>query len=207
MNEKMTNHIEIILFDLGGVLVELVGVPTMLEWTQNRWDVDQLWEAWLQSPAVRAFERGSTAAAQFAVDLISEMELSVEPGDFIEAFTFWPRALYPGVTEMLNKISKNFTLSCLSNSNELHWPRLMNEMELSDKFSYHFASHLTGKLKPDLDAFEHVLKELDCDAEKILFLDDNEINVQGALQAGMNAKTVRGIDEVKQILNWNDLKY
>ena len=33
-----TNQIELILFDVGGVLIELTGVPTMLEWTKNQMD-------------------------------------------------------------------------------------------------------------------------------------------------------------------------
>lgn len=197
---ELKDQIEVILFDLGGVLVELVGVPTMLEWTGNRYDVDELWAAWLRSPAVRAFERGDCSAEQFANDLISEMDLSVDSDTFLEAFTYWPRHLYPGVPELLDKLKETFTLACLSNSNELHWPRVMNEMGMFDKFTYHFASHLTCKLKPDREAFEHVLQELNCNASHILFLDDNEINVKGALDTGMNAMTVKGFDDVKSSL-------
>ena len=194
------NNIKVIVFDLGGVLVELVGVPTMLEWTQNRFNTDELWEAWLKSSAVRTFESGGSSASQFAIDLISEMELSVTPEEFIPAFTNWPRGLYPGVSELLEKLRNNFTLVSLSNTNELHWPRLMNEMGLSDKFTQHFPSHLTGKLKPDLDAFKYVLETMKQDADKILFLDDNEVNVQGALKLGMKSETVKGIKEVEKYL-------
>ena len=50
--------LDVILFDAGGVLVELTGVETMRALLQHRVTVDELWKLWLSSPAVRDFERG-----------------------------------------------------------------------------------------------------------------------------------------------------
>jgi FMN phosphatase YigB (HAD superfamily) len=55
-------------------------------------------------------------------------------------------------------------------------------------------------LKPDPESFEHVLQTLSCDASRILFLDDNEINVKGARELGLIAKKVNGVEEVKEYL-------
>lgn len=50
----MKNSIELVIFDLGGVLIKLTGVPRMLEWTQGQLSERKMWEQWLHSPAVRA---------------------------------------------------------------------------------------------------------------------------------------------------------
>ncbi len=150
------NKIDIILFDLGGVLVELAGVPTMIEWTGNRLNKRELWEAWLNSPSVRSFEKGHSSVEQFAEGLIEEMSLPIEMNEFIDIFTQWPRGMFPGVSDLVNRLKKLKTIACLSNSNELHWPRLMNDMGIEKMFKYHFASHKIGKLKPDRESFEIV---------------------------------------------------
>ncbi len=192
--------IELILFDLGGVLVELTGLPTMLQWTNHKYDVEALWEKWLRSPAVRAFETGRSTADQFAEDIIEEMALPVAKPEFIERFTHWPRGLFPGVPPLLDKLKIDYTLACFSNSNSLHWPILMNEMALETKFSYHFGSHLIGKVKPDKEAFEHVVNHLNCKPGSVIFLDDNIINVESALEMGMRAFRAKGPKEVEVIL-------
>ena len=191
--------IEIVLFDLGGVLVELTGVPTMLGWTSDKYDEDKLWELWLNSPAVRSFETGCSTTEQFANGIIKEMDLPVGQTEFINAFSQWPRGLFPGVSELIEKLRNHFTLACFSNSNEIHWPRLMTEMGLDDMFDFHFASHLMGKLKPDQESFEYVLQNLGSKASSVLFLDDNEINVKSARKVGIEAHRVRGPNEIKQI--------
>jgi len=193
-------HIELILFDLGGVLVEVAGTPAMLKWMNRNLSVGELWDAWLNSSAVRAFERGRSTAEQFADELIDEMDLSVERDEFITAFIQWPTRLYPGASGLIERLNKNYTLACLSNTNALHWPRLIDEMGIDKMFSKLFASHQTGKLKPDAESFEHVLHTLNCDASRILFLDDNEINVKGAQELGLIAKQVKGVEGVKEYL-------
>lgn len=192
--------IDIILFDLGGVLVELTGVPTMLEWTGNRYNESELWEAWLTSPSIRSFERGHSSAEQFASGLINEMGLPVGVTEFIDKFTHWPRGLFPGVTDLINRLKNHKTLACFSNSNELHWPRLMTDMGIEELFEYHFASHQIGKLKPDKDAFEYVLMKLGCHPSSVLFFDDNELNVNSAQELGMTAFTVKGPQEIEAVL-------
>ena len=197
--------IEIILFDLGGVLVELTGVPIMLQWTHNKYDVEALWENWLHSPAVRAFETGGSTPDQFAADIIAEMGLPVTKHEFIHRFIHWPRGLFPGVVELLDKLKADYTLACFSNSNQLHWPILMHDMALEAKFSFHFGSHLIGKVKPDKGAFEHVIRQLNCEPDSILFLDDNILNVHSALEMGMHAFRVKGPKEIEQVLSDNGI--
>ena len=194
------NKIDIILFDLGGVLVELTGVSTMLEWTGNKLNERELWEVWLNSPSVRSFEKGHYNAEQFAISLIKEMGLPVGMTEFIDRFTYWPSGLFPGVSELINKLKKHKTLACFSNSNELHWPRLMQDMGIEKMFKYHFASHIIGKLKPDKESFEHVLKILDCYPSSVLFFDDNELNVSMAKEIGMIAYKVKGPKQIDTIL-------
>ena len=51
----------------------------------------------------------------------------------------------------------------------------MGEMKLKNTFHYHFASHLMGKVKPDLVAFHNVVNTLEAPESQILFSDDNQI--------------------------------
>jgi glucose-1-phosphatase len=194
------NQIRVVLFDLGGVLVELAGVPTMLGWLDNRVSAEELWKMWLESSAVRAFETGRTDAGSFADELIAEMALPVAREKLIEEFTFWPRGLFPGALELVKQIPPRYTRATLSNSNAVHWPRLMKELQLAGAFDRHFASHLIGKIKPDEEAFHHVTHSLRCDAEEILFLDDNKLNVEAAAKVGMKAIQVAGVAAAERAL-------
>jgi glucose-1-phosphatase len=194
------NDIRVLLFDVGGVLVQLSGVEIMLQWLGHRMSEDELWRRWLQSVPVRQFETGQIDADEFAIGVTTEFGLPVEPRDFLEAFIRWPTGLYPGTLEMLARIPSSYQRVVLSNSNALHWPRVQTEMKLGAAFDSHFVSHLTGRIKPDAAAFEHVVESLGCSPASVLFLDDNLLNVDAAKRLGMQAVRVRGIDETKRVL-------
>lgn len=192
--------ITVVLFDVGGVLVQLSGVATVLGWVADRWTPAELWRRWLHSPAVRAFETGRSDASTFAADLVAELELGVEPALFLESFAGWPTGLYPGVHELIARIPAHVTRALLSNSNALHWPRVEDEFGLGALFEHRFVSHLTGRIKPDRDSFEHVVSSLGCDAASVFFLDDNLMNVEAAREAGMQGAVVVGIEQAEQAL-------
>ena len=193
---QATQQIDIVLFDLGGVLVELTGVPTFLGWLDQQCSADDLWHRWLHSPAVRRFELGRSSAEEFAQEIVKEFTLPVPVDTFLAEFTVWPRNLYPGVIPLLDRLSATHTLACFSNNNVLHWDRICTGMGLGRYFTHHFASHLIGYLKPDREAFEFVRDALGCPAGHILFLDDNRLNVEAARDVGMQARRTVGFDEV-----------
>jgi putative hydrolase of the HAD superfamily len=195
-----TADIRVLLFDVGGVLVELKGIETMLAWLGHTMSVDDMWVKWLRSEAVRAFETGKIDASEFALGVIREFGLAVEPQSFLESFTDWPTGLYPGTLEMLARIPRLYERALLSNSNALHWPRVHTDMRLGAEFDRHFISHLTGLIKPDPDAFEDVVRSFGCTPGEVLFLDDNLLNVEAAQNIGMRAIRVRGPAEVQRAL-------
>jgi putative hydrolase of the HAD superfamily len=196
----MKNNIELILFDLGGVLIELAGVPRLMEWTNNAMSVAQLWEKWIMSPAARLFESGKIEPEEFAERMVEEFSLSVPASQYLKEFIYWPKHLFPGATELLEKLSADYTLASLSNTNKLHWKRFVEEMKVTKYFTFNFPSHITGLIKPDPESYEHVIKTVNINPENILFLDDNQINVDAANKCGIKSYIANGVESAHNIL-------
>jgi len=190
-----------ILFDLGGVLIELVGVEQMLLWSPGLGSTDELWRRWLHSPAVRSFETGGCDRESFAAGVIDEFNLPVEPATFLQAFTHWPRTLFPGATALLASLAPRYRLASVSNTNDLHWERFEREWSLSACFHDNFPSYRVGKLKPDAEYFMHVLDALELPAGRVLFVDDNRLNVESAARLGIVARHVPNFAALRPTLD------
>ena len=196
----MPGPARVLLFDLGGVLIEFTGPSTLLRWLGGRLAPEQIWPLWLGSPAVRDFEAGRVEPHVFADRLIADLGLPVDRRQFLDDFAQWPRALYGGAAELLGRIRPPYLRASLSNTNVVHWPRMTDALELGALFDHHFPSHLTGKLKPDAEVFAHVAAALACEPSAILFLDDQPLNVEGARAAGLRATRVSGVAEAESAL-------
>lgn len=199
LRHPVTSGISVVLFDVGGVLVELGGVAATLELFGYRLPTEDLWRKWLHSPAVRDFETGRIDTAAFAARMLEEFAIRVSPQQFLDSFAGWPTGLFPGVTELIDSIPARYTRAVLSNSNALHWPRVQGD--LGSMFQHYFVSHQIGQIKPDAAAFEHVVAALRCEPQNVLFLDDNLLNVEAARRLGMDAFVVRGAQEARQVLH------
>ena len=190
MKRKKQSGIDLILFDLGGVLIEHAGMPALIRWTKGRLKKDEIWRYWLLSPVVRKFESGQCTPDEFADAIVEELKLQITPAEFLSEFSGWPKGIYPGADELLRSLKK-VRLGTLCNTNEIHWNKYRT-FGLLDYFKYHFISHLNGLAKPDLIAFRNVVSLTNIPPERILFLDDNQLNVTGAMAAGMTAYRVNG---------------
>ena len=200
--QRSDTGFEVVLFDVGGVLVHLSGIEVMVGWLGGDLTEEQLWRRWLQSQVVRRFETGGSDAATFARELAREFDLQIEPPRLLAAFEGWLAGPYPGALELIREIPQRYVRALLSNSNALHWPRITGEMGLGALFApeHRFVSHLTGRMKPDAEAFDHVIGELGCVPARVLFLDDNQLNVEAAEHAGLHAVRVRGPREARRAL-------
>jgi putative hydrolase of the HAD superfamily len=54
--------------------------------------------------------------------------------------------------------------------------------------------------KPRLEIYEHVLREMAVAPGDVTFFDDQQANIDGARQAGINAYRVEGVDELRACL-------
>ena len=201
MTRSPVPAIDVILFDLGGVLIELTGVDQMLAWCPDLPDTAELWRRWLRSPAVRSYETGGATREEFAAAIVAEFALPVDAATFIDAFEHWPRDLYPGAIALLGELAPRYRLASVSNTNELHWQRFCRDWSLDGHFHHNFPSHEVGVLKPDTEYFAHVVEALAVPAGRILFVDDNVINVEAAASLGIVAHRVAGVIGVRQTLD------
>jgi len=187
----------VILFDLGGVLIENTGEQALRALLPYELGRQELWDRWLTSNVVKQFERGRIPAEVFAAQFVEEWRLELAPAAFIEAFATWPKGLFDGAETLLRDLRVRHHVACLSNNNPVHWARFPGLPELFDSS---FASHMTGFVKPDPEAFEHVLRELGVKAEAIWFLDDLAQNVDAARAAGIHAIHVKAFAEIEPAL-------
>jgi glucose-1-phosphatase len=192
--------IQLLLFDLGGVLVQFDGITPLVVLSGNRLTSEEARRFWLTSPSVRSFESGNCTPDQFALAAVKELGLHLEPAAFLREFITWDRGPMEGALSLLDSLKPHFLLACLSNNNALHWHRLCQETDLGGEFHRCYLSHEIGLMKPDREAFDYVVQDLATEPERILFLDDNPECVDTAKGVGMTAYRARGVSEVRAVL-------
>lgn len=190
---------DVVLFDLGGVLIDFGGVAPMKALAGIESD-DELWSRWLTCRWVRSFERGGCSADDFAAGVVGDWGLSVQPATFLDAFQSWPGGPLPGADELLEQVQQTVPAGCLSNTNALHWEHNFARWPILDAFDFRFLSFELGFVKPDRDLFDRVAQLLPTPPNRVLFLDDNAINVDGGTAAGFAAVKVQGVDEARDAL-------
>ena len=78
----MTSRISGLLFDIGGVLVALDGVPSLARLLEIEPAHDEIHRRWLACPSVVRHETGQIAADQFAIEVVQDLGLSLSPRRF-----------------------------------------------------------------------------------------------------------------------------
>ena len=191
---------ELLLFDLGGVLIEVDTAALHEIGGKHKTDVE-LWETWLTCAAVQQYESGKITDDEFAAGVLTAFGSAMPHSEFLKSFAAWPLGFYAGATDLLQSLRANFRLAYLSNSNPLHYPRFQNEWNLNSYFDYHFASYKMGLVKPHAEIFQAVLSAVPHAPGEIFFVDDNRLNVEMARSLGMRAEIVRGLPELQSVLS------
>ena len=195
----MRQAVDVVLFDLGGVLIRLGGVSPMRELAGIDDDGD-LWQRWLSCRWVRSFEAGQCSESEFAEGVVADWGLSISPAAYLDAFRRWPEGPLPGAEDLLTAARDKASIGCLSNTNALHWNDRAGRWPLMAMFDFRFLSFELGLVKPDRDIFEHVAHALPASPSRVLFLDDNAVNVEQACALGFSGAQVRGVEEAHAAL-------
>lgn len=197
--------ISAILFDIGGVLIELNGLPSIAKLLNSDQSYDVVYKKWMASPSVIAHETGKMQADEFAVGAVKDLDLTITPQAFIENFATWIVGTFPGAVELLSTIPSHITLAALSNTSPTHWERV-EKTGLQHHFSHLFLSHEIGHLKPTPPSFQVVLDQLNLPANEIIFFDDNIDNVNASIAMGFKGHQAFNPDDIHAILKTYQLR-
>jgi len=191
----------VLVFDAGGVLVELGPPPLKAEWLSDGRSPLVVWQDWLHLDAGRRFESGQTTAEAFAEEMIASLSLDTTVQPFLRHIEAWPVGLFPGTLAWIRGLPKTCETALLSNTNELHWRRMKDEMGLGSVFDHTFLSHQLQLVKPDAAIFDAVIAALGVRPDEVVFFDDNLTNVQAAKAQGMHAHHVVGPQQLRQAVS------
>lgn len=191
---------EAILFDIGGVLVELAGLDDFGPMIGET-DREVIIQHWMDCPWVQRYESGACGADEFAHGVIEYFALDITRERFLEHFGRWISRMLPGADAMLRGLTEGVTIACLSNTNPTHWTYMQDAFSLHEHFDTYFLSFEIGAVKPDPAIFAHVCDVLPCAPGAALFFDDVRGNVDAARASGLDAHHVTSPGEASAILD------
>ncbi|MHC4404068.1 MAG: HAD family hydrolase [Planctomycetota bacterium] len=196
---------ELILFDLGGVLLEFDAIGPLVDLSGETLSHQEAKQAWLTSRAVQRFETGQCGPEEFASAFLSELVLPIEPVRFLDLFVSWERGPMNGAIELLQSLRRGYRLACLSNNNELHWRIVRDKFGFDRLFHRCYLSYEIGVMKPDPRIYGHVLADQDLSPDRVLFFDDSPQCVGAARDLGISAHQASGVTEVREVLRSLDV--
>nr|WP_298410873.1 HAD family phosphatase [uncultured Halomonas sp.] len=196
---------KVLLFDVGGVLVDWDGTQGLIELTKGRLDREQARRFWMEFEPLKPFEKGYADGADFAQAAVRELELDMSPDAFLAAFNSWMRGPYPGSLQLVERIKPDYRRAVLSNSNPIHWRRLIDDYGLAKPFEALFVSHEIGQRKPEPEAYHAVIQGMEQSAEEFIFFDDNPECIEAARMLGMQAHQIKGLEQLITVLGELDV--
>lgn len=182
------SQIKLVLFDLGGVLVELGDELFPRSWIPEGQNFGL--KEWFASDIAIQFETGLISSGDFISGLKQRLSKNVSDQELLSAFERWPKKLFSSTDELLNRLKIDYKIAVLSNSNEVHEPILMREFGLQSRIEDVFFSHIIGHSKPSKEAFKHVLTTLGFEPHEVIFFDDSSANIIAAQRLGIQAYQV-----------------
>ena len=183
-----------ILFDLGGVLIDLAPSRVFEHWGKAAAVTPaSLAARWKIEEAYKAHEKGEMEFIEFTSHLQKQLGISLTQSDWK---TGWNALLGQPFSDLLPRLSalaKRIPLYCFSNTNQTHWTALTartNHPQLDSFFQKTYLSYAIGRRKPNVESYRWVANDMGYRPTDIAFLDDNEANINGAERAGLCATHV-----------------
>ncbi len=186
--------IKAIIFDMGGVLVDLdiEDCKKVFKETLGYDDIDQIIDACHQKGIYGDLEEGTLSAEEFRSIVLAGSRPGSTPEMVDEAMSHILVGIQPYKVQMLKKLAQEYDLYMLSNNNAICLPysRAMFAeagIPLEDIFKKCFFSFEMKALKPSAAFYKAVVEQIGLPAEEMFFIDDSQRNVDGSVAAGLPA--------------------
>lgn len=201
-----------IIFDLGGVLLDVDMKRTFMEFqklgvdtsvfTSKTSDADPgvpqatVCEGISVNGIMALYQTGDISTSDF----FSAIQKACRPGTTVEQVRdAWNSCLFTIPQHRMDavlQLRKRYNVYMLSNTNDAHWVYLLAHQfatpgaDLATHFDRVFVSHEMHLAKPNPAIYQQLLTEIGAKPEECLFLDDATVNTDAAAALGIHTLTV-----------------
>lgn len=197
----MAQKVDIILFDLGKVVVDFDTTRIVNAFAgHTKTGPDAIARAISTEPIYHDFERGHISAADFHRALKSVLGLEMTFNEFLPLWNNIFTAK-PDSEQLVRDTKKRFRIAALSNTNELHWNFLKQRFRIMHSFDDLFLSHTLHARKPEDKVFTAVLSYYGLQAARIAYFDDVPDYVAAAREHGIQAHVFTTADAARALIN------
>jgi glucose-1-phosphatase len=193
-NKISLNEFDSIIFDLGGVILNLDYDRTINEFKKlGGIKFNQLFTQATQDKIIDRFETGDISTPEFLNYMQKYLPQQVSHETICQAWNAMLLDLPKSRLDFLLELKKTHRIFLFSNTNEIHYDfftsqadlKYNNPMILDTIFEQTYFSHTAKVRKPESAAFRLVIDNHKLNVTKTLFIDDSIQHIEGAKNIGL----------------------
>ena len=202
----MDKNIKNIVFDLGGVLIDL-DFKSAINGLQKAGftNVKEQLQAFDREGIFQKFELGEISADEFRASIRENSNVSLTDEEVDSLWNLMLLEIPREKLELILDLRSKYMVYLLSNTNSIHWDYVCKNafnyrgFRVNDYFEKTFLSFEMHLAKPDKAIFEKMLEDANLLAEETLFIDDLEANCKAAEEVGIHAHHYHIGDDLSKI--------
>ena len=175
-----------IIFDIGRVLIRIDVSQAMTGMASGlSLSPDELWSAIEKDPRWKDWQEGRISARDWHLHMKQRFGGSATFEQFTKA---WNMVLHPEPIhgkELFEKLSKNYRLALLSNTDPIHVAHMESRYDFFAYFPARVYSCTVGATKPNPLIYREALRACRVRAEEAVYVDDIAAYVDAAQRLGM----------------------
>ena len=202
----MDKNIKNIVFDLGGVLIDL-DFKSAINGLQKAGftNVKEQLQAFDQNGIFQKFELGEISADEFRASIRENSNVSLTDEEVDSLWNLMLLEIPREKLELILDLRSKYMVYLLSNTNSIHWDYVCKNafnyrgFRMDDYFEETFLSYEMHLAKPNKAIFEKMLNDANLLPEETLFIDDLEANCKAAEEVGIHAHHYHIGDDLSKI--------
>jgi putative hydrolase of the HAD superfamily len=203
---EILNGIKNIIFDLGGVLLNIDPKKTIESF--EKLGMEQLVGDNGLSYDHEIFylmEQGKVTSEEFRDGVRKLLQAKVSDSQIDEAWTAMLLDFPEIRVQLVKNLQRDFKIYLFSNTNAIHVEkfhsnfRKQHGFEVSTLFEKDFYSNEIGLRKPSSESFHEIIRLSGVNANESLFIDDSKANVEAAVASGMKGFWLEPGQKIEEI--------
>jgi len=191
---------KIFLFDLGNVLAKRLDDYNLYNKLNCKISYEDFLKYWWGDDLVIKAHMGVITDDEHVEALLDFCKSDLSVNEFYEIYNRLDNSLYSDTVQIIKELkSMGYKIGLLSNLRLMDYKRYEEKIKRIN-FDYVFLSYEMNCIKPSKEIYLKVIDALNCEANKIIFFDDNKRNVNGAKLVGINGYQSTG-KNIKKIFD------